>query len=81
MKLGNKAYDVLKIVLTIARPFVTMVASIIIAIATGGDTTAIVLAIVEAIDTFLGCLMKISSDEFFSTRDIVDKVVPDTEEL
>ena len=65
MKLSNKTYDALKIILTIARPFVTMVASIVIAISTGGDTTAIVLAIVEAVDTFLGCLMKISSDNYW----------------
>ena len=33
-----------------------------------------------AVDLCLGTLLKISSDEYFKTREIIEKVAPDTEE-
>lgn len=80
MKLGNKAYDVLKYIAQIVLPALATLYVTISGI-WGLPYAEAISGTIMAVDLFLGALLKISSDEFFSTRDIVDKVVPDTEEL
>lgn len=80
MKLSGKTYDFLKYVAQIVLP---ALATLYVTIAGiwGLPYAEAVSGTIMAVDFCLGALLKVSSDEYFSTRDIVDKVVPDTEEL
>lgn len=80
MKLSNKAYDILKYIAQIALP---AIATLYVTIAGiwGLPYAEAISGTIMAVDFCLGTLLKISSDKFFDTRDIVDKVVPDTEDL
>lgn len=80
MKLSGKAYDFLKYIAQIVLP---ALATLYVTIAGiwGLPYAEAISGTIMAVDFFLGAVLKISSDQFFSTRDIVDKVVPDTEEL
>lgn len=80
MKLSGKTYDFLKYIAQIVLP---ALATLYVTIAGiwGLPYAEAVSGTIMAVDFCLGALLKVSSDEYFSTRDIVDKVVPDTEEL
>ena len=79
MKLSGKTYDFLKYVAQIVLP---ALATLYVTIAGiwGLPYAEAVSGTIMAVDFCLGALLKVSSDEFFSTRQIVDRVVPDTEE-
>ena len=80
MKLSGKTYDFLKYLAQIVLP---ALATLYVTIAGIWELpyAEAVSGTIMAVDFCLGALLKVSSDEYFSTRDIVDKVVPDTEEL
>lgn len=79
MKLSGKTYDFLKYVAQIVLP---ALATLYVTIAGiwGLPYAEAVSGTIMAVDFCLGALLKVSSDEYFSTRQIVDRVVPDTEE-
>lgn len=76
----SKTYDVLKYIAQIVLP---ALATLYVTIAGiwGLPYAEAISGTIMAVDFCLGALLKIESDRFFSTKDIVDKVVPDTEEL
>lgn len=76
----SKTYDILKYIAQIVLP---ALATLYVTIAGiwGLPYAEAISGTIMAVDLCLGTLLKISSDHYFSTRDIVDKVVPDTEEL
>lgn len=76
----SKTYDILKYIAQIVLP---ALATLYVTIAGiwGLPYAEAISGTIMAVDFCLGAVLKISSDQFFSTRDIVDKVVPDTEEL
>lgn len=80
MKLSGKTYDFLKYIAQIVLP---ALATLYVTIAGiwGLPYAEAISGTIMAVDFCLGALLKIESDRFFSTKDIVDKVVPDTEEL
>ena len=80
MKLSGKTYDFLKYIAQIVLPALATLYVTIAGIWWLPYAEA-VSGTIMAVDFCLGALLKVSSDEYFSTRDIVDKVVPDTEEL
>lgn len=76
----SKTYDILKYIAQIVLP---ALATLYVTIAGiwGLPYAEAISGTIMAVDFCLGALLKIESDRFFSTKDIVDKVVPDTEEL
>lgn len=62
--MSNKAYDALKLMAQIVLPFAAMVVAILGAL---GYTQygEIILAIATAVNTFLGVLVKILSDQYW----------------
>ena len=59
MKLPDKVYDILKVVVWIAPPFLTFVLGLINAIQTG-DLIAIVTAVIGGLGTLAGTLLEVS---------------------
>lgn len=80
MKLSGKLYDFLKYVAQIVLPGLATL-YVTIAGIWGLPYAEAISGTIMAVDFFLGALLKISSDQYFSTRQIIDKVLPDTEEL
>lgn len=80
MKLSGKLYDFLKYVAQIVLPGLATL-YVTIAGIWGLPYAEAISGTIMAVDFFLGALLKISSDQYFSTRQIIDKVMPDTEEL
>ena len=76
----SKTYDFLKYLAQIVLP---ALATLYVTIAGIWDLpyAEAISGTIMAVDFFLGALLKISSDQYFSTRQIIDKVLPDTEEL
>lgn len=76
----SKTYDFLKYLAQIVLP---ALATLYVTIAGiwGLPYAEAISGTIMAVDFFLGTVLKIESDRFFSTKDIVDRVVPDTEEL
>lgn len=64
--MSNKTYDVLKILAQIILPFAAMVVAILgaLGITQYGE---VILAIATAVNTFIGVLLKISSDKYWHT--------------
>ena len=62
--MSNKVYDVLKILAQIILPFAAMIVAILGAL---GFTQygEIILAIATAINTFIGVVLKVSSDRYW----------------
>lgn len=71
----SKTYDVLKYIAQIVLP---ALATLYVTIAGiwGLPYAEAISGSIMAVDFFLGTLLKISSDQYFSTREIVDKVDP-----
>lgn len=67
--MSNKVYDVLKILAQIILPCAAMIVAILGAI---GLTQygEIILAIATAINTFIGVLLKVSSDKYWSNIEL-----------
>lgn len=59
MQIPNKVYDILKVVVWIAPPFLTFVLGLINAIQTG-DIIAIVTAVIGGLGTLAGTLLEVS---------------------
>lgn len=76
--MSKNTYDRLKIVQLIL-PDILSLYSIIDSIF-GWNTMPVVVKIVPIITSILGHLLKADSDEYFSTRSIVNKIVPDNTE-
>ena len=78
MILSDKLYDILKY---IAQIFLPALATLYVAIAGIWDLpyAEAISGTIMAVDLCLGTMLKISSDQYFSTKDIVTKVVPDEE--
>lgn len=78
MILSDKLYDILKYIAQIALP---ALATLYVTIAGiwGLPYAEAISGTIMAVDFFLGAILKISSDQYFSTKDIVTKVVPDQE--
>lgn len=76
MKLSDKAYDTLKYLAQIVLP---ALATFYVTIAGiwGLPYAEAISGTIMAVDLFLGAILKISSDQYFRTKDIVTKVVPD----
>lgn len=79
MKLSGKTYDFLKYIAQIVLPAIATLYVTISGI-WGLPYAEAISGTIMAVDFCLGALLKISSDEYFSTREIIDKVAPDTEE-
>lgn len=79
MKLSGKTYDFLKYLAQIVLP---ALATLYVTIAGiwGLPYAEAISGTIMAVDFCLGTLLKISSDEYFKTREIIEKVAPDTEE-
>lgn len=79
MILSDKLYDILKYIAQIVLP---ALATLYVTIAGIWDLpyAEAISGTIMAVDFFLGAVLKISSDHYFSTKDIVTKCVPDTEE-
>lgn len=77
----SKTYDVLKYIAQIVLP---ALATLYVTLANIWEGVLpypeAISGSIMAVDFFLGTLLKISSDEYFKTREIIDKVAPDTEE-
>lgn len=71
----SKTYDVLKYIAQIVLP---ALATLYVTIAGIWDLpyAEAISGTIMAVDFFLGALLKISSDQYFRTREIVDKVDP-----
>lgn len=71
----SKTYDVLKYIAQIVLP---ALATLYVTIAGiwGLPYAEAISGTIMAVDFFLGALLKISSDQYFRTREIVDKVDP-----
>lgn len=71
----SKTYDVLKYIAQIVLP---AMATLYVTIAGiwGLPYAEAISGTIMAVDFFLGALLKISSDQYFRTREIVDKVDP-----
>lgn len=69
--MSNKVYDVLKILAQIILPFAAMIVSILgaVGITQYGE---VILAIATAINTFIGVLLKLSSDKYWGAKDDPD---------
>lgn len=69
--MSNKAYDVLKVIAQIILPFSAMVVAILGAL---GFTQygEVILAIATAVNTFIGVLLKLSSDKYWGAKDDPD---------
>lgn len=67
--MSNKTYDVLKILAQIILPFAAMVVAILgaLGITQYGE---VILAIATAVNTFIGVLLKISSDKYWHTDEV-----------
>lgn len=65
--MNNRVYDILKFISLIIVPFCGMVTAIIVAFQTG-DAVAIITAIGEAIATFLGTVLTISSKMYWTKQ-------------
>ena len=59
MQIPNRVYDILKVVVWIAPPFLTFVLGLINAIQTG-DIIAIVTAVIGGLGTLAGTLLEVS---------------------
>lgn len=66
--MSNKTYDVLKILAQIILPFAAMIVAILGAL---GFTQygEIILAIATAVNTFIGVLLKISSNKYWNNNE------------
>jgi hypothetical protein len=80
MKLSNKLYDVLRVLAGIVLP---ALAAFYVAISKiwGLPYAEEIAGSIAAVVALLEALLKINSANYFDTREIVDKVVPDTEDL
>ena len=78
MILSDKLYDVLKYIAQIALP---ALATLYVTIAGiwGLPYAEAISGTIMAVDLCLGAMLKISSDAYFRTKDIVTKCVPDEE--
>ena len=76
MKLSDKAYDFLKYIAQIVLPALATLYVTVAGIWSLPYAEAI-SGTIMAVDFFLGAILKISSDQYFRTKDIVTKVVPD----
>lgn len=67
--MNNKVYDVLKILAQIILPFAAMIVAILgaVGVAQYGE---IILAIATAVNTFIGVLLKVSSDKYWSEQEL-----------
>ena len=77
MNLSDKAYDVLKYLAQIVLPALATLYVTVAGIWNLPYAEAI-SGTIMAVDFFLGAILKISSDQYVDTRDIVTKVVPDS---
>lgn len=70
--MSNKVYDVLKILAQIILPFAAMIVAILGAL---GFTQygEIILAIATAINTFIGVLLKVSSDRYWHEQENIEE--------
>lgn len=66
--MSNKTYDILKILAQIILPFAAMIVAILGAL---GFTQygEIILAIATAINTFIGVLLKVSSNKYWNNNE------------
>ena len=66
--MSNKLYDTLKLLAQVILPFAAMIVAILGAL---GYTQygEIILAIATAVNTFIGVLVKISSDRYWAKQD------------
>lgn len=66
--MSNKTYDILKILAQIILPFAAMIVAILGAL---GFTQygEIILAIATAVNTFIGVLLKISSNKYWNSNE------------
>ena len=66
--MSNKLYDTLKLLAQVILPFAAMIVAILGAL---GYTQygEIILAIATAVNTFIGVLVKISSDRYWANQD------------
>ena len=67
--MNNKVYNVLKILAQILIPFSAMIVSILGALGLG-QYCEIITAITLAVNTFIGVLLKISSDKYWTENTI-----------
>lgn len=76
MLLSDKLYDALKYIAQIVLP---ALATLYVTVAGiwGLPYAEAISGTIMAVDFFLGAVLKISSDQYFRTKDIVTKVVPD----
>lgn len=76
LKLSNENYDTLSYIAQILLP---ALATLYVTIAGiwGLPYAEAVSGTIMAVDFFLGTLLKISSNQYFSTRSIVTKIMPD----
>lgn len=79
MLLSDRLYDILKY---IAQIFLPALATLYVTIAGiwGLPYAEAISGTIMAVDLCLGAMLKISSDAYFRTKDIVTKVVSDQEE-
>lgn len=65
--MSNKVYDILKLLAQVILPFAAMIVAILGAL---GYTQygEIILAIATAVNTFIGVLVKISSDQYWKKQ-------------
>lgn len=67
MKLSNKAYDILKVIALIVLPLSELISAL--ASIWGMPYGSQIVATLVAVDTFLGALLKISSDNYAKERE------------
>ena len=77
MKMSSKVYDVLKYIALIVLPALATLYAVLAEIWTLPFPQAIP-ATIMAVDTFLGALLKLSSDKYY--KDIVNELDPPTED-
>lgn len=71
--MSNKVYDWLKFAALIVIPVAACVAAVITATRSGGDTSAIVLSIGEAVATLLGAALTIASRIWWKDKEVIEK--------
>lgn len=66
MRMSNEVYDVLKIVALLIVPLCAFITSVAGAL---GYDASVLVAILTAFDTFLGAILKISSDNYHAENE------------
>lgn len=67
--MSNRLYDALKFASLVVIPTAACVAAIITAVKSGGSAESVILAVGEAIATFLGTVLVVASKIYWKEKD------------